>query len=112
MTTRNALLAMLLLTGVTVGRAEEHKSPPVTERVRSTAEHVGEKVSASATHAVAATKSGVGKAVTATGKALDKAGDAIERTVVKAKAKVAGKQATPAGSGAAHSTASQDASAH
>jgi hypothetical protein len=55
---------------------------------------------------------------------LDKAGEAIERTAeksgqaakrtaVKAKARLAGKPAaTPAGSGAAHSTANQDVSAH
>jgi ElaB/YqjD/DUF883 family membrane-anchored ribosome-binding protein len=115
--------ATVLLAALTLCRAGEDKSPPVTERVRETAEHVAEKVGAAATHVAEATKARVEKAVTATGKALDKAGEAIERTAdktgqavertaEKAKAKMAGKKpAASATTGAANGDTSQSSAA-
>ena len=78
-----ALVATLLCAAVTVVRAEEPKSPPVSERVSETAGHAAAKVESAATHAAEATKSGFDKAVDATSRALDKAGQAIERAADK-----------------------------
>ena len=78
-----ASLAMALCVAASLCRAGEANPPPVTERVKATAERTVDKVEAGAERAAEATKKGVEKAVDATGKALDKAGEAIERTADK-----------------------------